>query len=101
MEKSESRGDAASKVLCTMEEEAQEEKKTPAEGTGARLGAKKGGVIPAERRLVKRMMWDRFVNWVCVALGPCFRPSDACSEPDGTKKMTVGAAEVAPLPGEH
>ncbi|KAL3735294.1 hypothetical protein ACJRO7_024428 [Eucalyptus globulus] len=77
MEKCERYGDAIGrKVWCTMEEA---ETKTATEGREARCRAKRGEVIPRKRKLVKRMMWDRFVN---------------C-------KTMVGVAEVLPLPGKH
>ncbi|KAL3735299.1 hypothetical protein ACJRO7_024433 [Eucalyptus globulus] len=96
MEKSESRG---LKVSCIVEEAKM--KLAAPDGTEARNGAKRGGVIPAKRRLVKRMMWDRVVNWACSAFGSCFCSSATCSEPVRAKKTAVGSAEVLPLPGKH
>ncbi|KAL3735298.1 hypothetical protein ACJRO7_024432 [Eucalyptus globulus] len=87
------------KVLCIVEEA--KTKAAGAEGREARIGAKRGGVIPAKRRLVKRMMWDRVVNWVCSAFGSCFCSSAACSQPVRARKTKVGAAEVLPMPRKH
>jgi len=99
MEKSGSRHGL--KVLCIVEEPKTKAAAAAAEGREARIGAKRGGVIPAKRRLVKRMMWDRVANWVRSAFGSCFCSSAACSEPVRAKKTTVGAAAVLPLPGKH
>ncbi|KAL3735292.1 hypothetical protein ACJRO7_024426 [Eucalyptus globulus] len=101
MEKSESHGDARGKASHVSEEA---KTRTAAAGTEAGFSAKRGGVIPAKRRLVKRMMWDRVVNWVCFALGSCFCSSATCAEPvraKKKKKKTVGVAQVLPVPGEH
>ncbi|KAI3417640.1 uncharacterized protein J3R85_014318 [Psidium guajava] len=98
MEKNEGHGDAKLKVLGIMEEAKTE---TAPEGTEARFRAKRGGLIPAKRRLVKRMMWDRVVDWVCFALGSCFCSSATCSEPVQAKKTMAGVAEVLPLPGKY
>ncbi|KAI6690997.1 hypothetical protein NL676_027825 [Syzygium grande] len=98
MQESQGRGGARGKVPCTAEAA---KTWTAADGTGARPGAKRGGVIPAERRLVKRMMWDRAVNWVSFACGSCFGSSATRSEPVRAKKTAVGVAEILPLPGKH
>ncbi|KAI3417638.1 uncharacterized protein J3R85_014316 [Psidium guajava] len=100
MEENESHGDGVFKVSCITVEAKM--KKTAAEGREACFGAKRGGgLIPAKRRLVKRMMWDSVVNCVCFALGSCFCSSAACSEPVRAKKTMVGVAQVLPLPGKH
>ncbi|KAL3735296.1 hypothetical protein ACJRO7_024430 [Eucalyptus globulus] len=97
MGKSESHG---LKVSC-IAEEAKMKAAAAAEGTEARDRGKRGGVISARRRLVKRMMWEHIANWVRSAFSSCFCSSAACSEPVRAKKTTVGATAVLPLLGKH
>ncbi|KAI6691000.1 hypothetical protein NL676_027828 [Syzygium grande] len=70
MEKNETHGDAKLAVWCILEEaktKTTTKTKSEAGRTEARVGAKRGGLIPAKRRLVKRMIWDCFVGCDCFA----------------------------------
>ncbi|KAI3417637.1 uncharacterized protein J3R85_014315 [Psidium guajava] len=95
MEKSGSHGDAKGKVPRIPETE-EAKAKTAAEGTEAGFRAKRGGgLIPAKRRLVKRMMWDYVVTCICFCGSPTY------PEPVLAKNTTVGVARVLPLPGKR